>query len=240
MTGNALIASALRMIGVLPVGENPDAPSSQNALVILNQMLDAWTAEQLMIFNTTIDEFTLTPGTQTYTYGTGGTFNAVRPSKIERCSIVSLNNPAQPLELPIDYWSDAEWQAVPVKIITSTLPSAVYDDGDFPFRNLSYWPIPSIAVKTRIYRWEALTQFANLTTDYLFPAAYIEAVKYNLAIRFAAEWNAQPSAYVVGLASESKDRVKSANAYAPKLRCDPALTGDAGQYNYITDMPVSR
>jgi hypothetical protein len=235
MTGQQLINSALRLIGALAQGESPTADETTDAQLIANQMLDSWTAERLMIFNLDINEFSLVPGQQTYTMGTGGNFNVARPSQIERVSIVSLANPAQPLELPLEMVTDADWQAIPVKLISSTLPQKVYDDGDFPLRSLSYWCIPTVVVKTRIYGWTALTQFADLTTDQTYPPGYTEALRYNLAVRLAPEWGVGLTPEVAQLAMETKATVKRSNVVIADLRCDAAVLSTGGSYNWLTD-----
>ncbi len=171
MTGNELIASSLRLIGALASGETPSGAEGVDALVILNQMIDEWNAERLSIFAITTHEFTLTVNQQTYTMGTGGDFDVVRPARIERASIIQLSNPSQPLELDIEILNEQGWQAIPVKEITSTLPQVVYIDDAFPNRNLSYWQIPSVAVRTKLYAWTPLAVFtlagdrASMTSD---------------------------------------------------------------------------
>lgn len=201
-------------------------------------MLDAWLAERLMAFSLNIDEFALVPSQQVYTYGLGGNFNKPRPAKIERVSIVSLTNPAQPLEIPIDYLTDWDWQNVPVKIIPTTLPQAVYDDGSYPLRNMSYWPIPNVVSNTRIYVWQQLNQFPDLTTDLQFPPAYRKAIRYNLAVDLAPEWGMQIPQTVIATALESKGIVKSINAPLIQSFCDAALLGEGGRYNYFSDTVV--
>lgn len=237
-----LISSSMRLIGALASGETPTGAEASDALMVLNQMLDSWAADRLMVFTITIDEFSLVPSQQVYTYGVGGNFNAARPARIDRISIVSLTNPAQPLELPIDYYTDWDWQQVPVKKIQTTLPQAVYDDGAFPLRNLSFWPIPTVVVNTRIYHWTQLTQYTNLTTDNTYPPGYLEALRYNLAVRLMAEFpggfDPVMSATTAPLAVESLARVKSMNLPLIEAFCDAALLNRSARYNYFSDLPV--
>jgi hypothetical protein len=242
MNAGDLIASSLRLIGAIATGETMAANESADGLVILNQMLDGWNAERLMVFVITSNTFSLTPGTQTYTVGTGGNFNIPRPARIARTSIVNLSNPVQPLELPIDMLTFEQWQAIPVKNIQGSLPTVVYDDGAFPLRNLSYWTIPSVPVNTVLYSWTLLTSFPDLSTDIEFPPGYFEAIRYNLAIRLGPEWlgpNWSPGPIVAQIALESKARIKSINFIPEQTACDPALVDPlGGYYNYISDMPA--
>src|SRR5690242_5956509 len=82
-----LIKSALRLAGVLGTGETPSAAEGQDALVILNQMLDSWNAERLMIYTVARQVFSLVANKQAYTLGSGGDFDTPRPPKIEYVSI---------------------------------------------------------------------------------------------------------------------------------------------------------
>lgn len=229
---------ALRLIGAIGTGETPTAVEFADALEAANDMLDSWLAERLMAFSIAIQEFPLVGGQQTYTYGPGGNFNALRPAKIERVSIVSLNNPAQPLELPIPYFTDWDWQNVPVKLIGSALPMGVYDDGNYPLRNLSFWTFPTTVSNFRAYVWQQLTEFSDLTTDVQFPPAYRKAIVYNLALELGPEWGFPPSQSVIALALDSKAIVKSINLPVIQSFGDPALCGDGGHYNYFSDTIV--
>ena len=237
-----LISSSMRLIGALASGETPTGAEAADALNVLNAMLDSWAADRLMVFTITIDEFPLVPSQQVYTYGIGGNFNAQRPARIDRMSIVSLTNPSQPLELPIDYLTDLDWQQYPVKNIQTTLPQAVYDDQAFPLRNLSFWPIPTVVVNTRIYHWTQLTQYTSLVTDNNYPPGYSEALRYNLAVRLMAEmpggFDPVMSAVTQPLAMESLARVKSMNLPLIEAFCDAALTSKSSRYNYFSDTPV--
>src|SRR5229473_6914314 len=115
-TATDLISSALRLVNALASGEVPSAAEANDALLILNMMLDAWSIDRLMIFTVAIQDFPLVAGQQVYTMGTGGNFNTSRPPKIERMSIVLLSNPTNPLELSMLYTtSEAEWQAILLK-----------------------------------------------------------------------------------------------------------------------------
>jgi hypothetical protein len=249
VTAQQLINSSLRLINVLPTGETPTAAESQDALATLNQMVDAWQGDCLMIFSIIRQVFSLSGGTydpsygQKYAMGPGGDFNTARPAKIDRLSVINLNNAAQPLELPLDYITDAQWQGLPVKAISSSLPQLVYDDQQFPSRNLYYWPVPNqFPCDTAIYSWSAISQFTDLgSTSYTFPPGYQRAIRYNLAVDLSPEFQVQIPPLVLQIAAQSKADVAAMNAPLVDLKCDPALVGTSRDlYNWITDAPVRR
>lgn len=231
----------MRLIGATASGESISAAEASDGLTTLNSMLDQWNAERLMVFTSSRQVFSLVGGQQVYTMGTGGDFNVPRPVKIDRMGIISLSNPAQPLELPIDYLTDAQWAGVPVKNIASTLPYEVWDDGGFPLRSLTFWVIPTVACQTAIYAWTALTEFTSLTTNLTFPPGYEKAIVYNLAVDLAPEYGDGSGlpALVEATAKEAKGIVKALNIPIVDLQCDVALVNPRGAaYNYKTDMPA--
>lgn len=71
-----LITGALRNINSLEAGEVPNANDSNDALQILNDMLESWTIEKLFVFSSTENKYILVPGQYQYTIGNpvGGTF----------------------------------------------------------------------------------------------------------------------------------------------------------------------
>lgn len=235
-----IISSALRLVGVLGSGETASDAEASDAFLVLNDMLDGWNAERLMIFSVAMSEFPLTAGKQTYTFGPSGDFNlSFRPAKIQRYGIVNLNNPAQPLELPLEMLTTEQWAGVPVKQISSTLPTKIYDDQAFPLRNLSFWPYPQIQVNLRAYYWQPLSQFSDLTTKQTFPPGYPEALRYNLAVRLAPEFGAPLSPQVAELAATTKGKIKRMNSPLVDVMCDPAIARQNQYiYNWLSDTPV--
>ena len=232
-----IIKSSFRLINVLASGENPEPEDALDALKILNDMISSWNIEESMIYTLgNYQEFPLTVGKQDYTLGPGGDFDAPRPDHIQRMGIVSLGNAAQPLELPCEILTTEEWAEVPVKLITSTLPLQCYDDGGFPFRGLHFRYIPQVAVKVRIYAWNALPLFPDLVTPASLPPGYLKAIRYNLAVDLAAEFAVQLRPEVALIALSSKAAIKSINSSPIDLKCDPGVVGthQSRVFNWIT------
>lgn len=231
----------MRITNALASGETPTAAEAQDGLTILNQMVDSWQAQRLMIFNVQrVVLPSLTIGQQSYTLGPGGYFDMPRPAKIERYGIISLNNPSQPLELPLN--GDGQnltldgWASIPTKNVQSALPLYVWDDGGFPLRTLNFWCIPSANVQATIYPWIALNSFPDLVTDITFSPGYSEAVQYNLAIRLAAaNIGTLITALTQKLANDGIACVKSSNVPLLEMNIDPSLTSNRGFYDWRSD-----
>jgi hypothetical protein len=231
-----LIKSSMRLIGVLAPGETPSASEAQDAFSVLNDMVDSWNNQRLMLFAEVRQVYPLVVSQQGYTVGTGGDFDTTRPPRITNYGIISLNNPAQPLELPMQILTKDQWAAKPVKNIESALPREVWNDGGFPLLTLYVWPIPNVAVNMAIYPWVQISEFADLSkTDYTFPPGYRRCLRYNLAVELCAEFGAPLTPAVASIAVSSKGEIKSLNEPILQMLCDPALVRPGKPiFNWLT------
>lgn len=75
-SGLDIITGALRNIGALEAGETPNAQDAQDALQVLNDLLESWSIDKLLVYSSVENILTLTPGQYQYTVGNpvGGTF----------------------------------------------------------------------------------------------------------------------------------------------------------------------
>jgi len=71
-----IISNALKDIGALASGETPTPEETQDAFYTLNELLDQWSNEDMMIFYKTEIVFPITPGQTQYTIGPGGQVGA--------------------------------------------------------------------------------------------------------------------------------------------------------------------
>lgn len=71
-----IISRSLKDIGALEAGEVPVADAAQDAFDMLNDVLDQWSNETMMIYNTTEIIFPITAGQTQYTIGPGGEIGA--------------------------------------------------------------------------------------------------------------------------------------------------------------------
>lgn len=233
-----IITRALRTIGATGTADPIGPEEAQDALDIANAMIDAWATEQTTMYVCGEATYPFVASQQDYTIGLGGNFNQVRPEFIAGVSVIAMNNPAQPLELPIPVYTVQEWQElVPVKNLQSVYPLEVYYKPDFPLGTLRFWPIPNNSTqRVRLYTPTALTGFVDLITSYTFPAGYLEAIVYNLAVRCAPEWSRAVEQDMKDLAVSSLAAVRRKNQVNLVMSSDPAIRGSRqGSYNFYTD-----
>jgi hypothetical protein len=71
-----IVTRALKDIGAIAAGETPAPEEAQDAYDMLNDMIDQWSNENMMVYNMTEIIFPITSGQINYTIGPGGTANA--------------------------------------------------------------------------------------------------------------------------------------------------------------------
>ena len=230
-----LISSALRLINVVASGETTPIAVANDSLMVLNDMIDSWNTDRLAIYTVGIQDFPFILGQQTYTFGTGGNFNAPRPARITGMSTIQLTDPSNPVEIPISMYTDDQWQnQVPVKKVNGNIPLICYDDGGFPLRALNFWPIPTSQPNAcRIYSWSALPA-QTLTSVVSFPPGYSQAFRYNLAALLSAEFAATLPPIVATIAVDSLAKLKTINAPDTRMRSD--LVADPSGWDYKADL----
>lgn len=248
VTAYDLVTLALRSLNILAQGEYPDADEQNDGLVALNDMVDAWNIERMMVWAIVRQQFNLTAGVgfpTPYQLGAGAAppgFNYPRPARINNAGIVYNPTQPQPVELPLDMVTEQEWASIPVKSVQSTFPTVMYNDGAFPNMNLFFWPVPTTAPAVVLYMWNMVQQFADLKTQYSFPPGWARALRSNLAVEMSAQgFGGTLTPALVAIAAKSKANVKSLNAPEVVMGCDRALVNpELGQYNWITDTPSGR
>jgi hypothetical protein len=233
MTSLDLISSAMRLVGILGVGETPASNESTNALSSLNDMLDTWSNENLLIYDKVLEVFPLVGGQQSYTMGTGGNFNTARPLKIENAFLRTLSG-SQTLDLPIEILNQDQWASISVKSLSSTLPTKLISLGSYPLETILLWPIPSAANSLGLWTWKPLSNITLLTTIINLPPGYNKALRYNLALELAPEYGREPSPLVLAEAIASKETLKRMNSKPNLMTIDAAALSHESTFNYLT------
>lgn len=234
MTVSDLIKNSLRLIGAIASGETPSASEQADALSSLNSLLESWSAEGLMIFNNTREVFPFIPDQQSYTLGSGGNFDTIRPQQITQVGVEVFSTGGTKAELPVDLVNVQEWAAITVKETRSSIPSKVYAQGNYPLETLNFWPIPSVANNVVIYSLKPLTTFATSADIISMPNGYARALTYNLAVELAPEFGKDPSALVLNTAAESKATIMRYNIEPIYMQSDVMGLVSGKPFNWLT------
>jgi hypothetical protein len=231
MTAREMIASSLRLIGVLATGETASSPEMNDGLSTLNQMLSSWSNENLVVHQKVRDEFTLTPGTAAYTWGASGTFNSSRPVEVLTAALELQGS--DPQEIPLQILTTKEYSSLSLKGLESTIPQAVYFDGAYPFQGVTFYPVPSAAEHAVFYSLKPFSVLA-LGDSISYPPGYEKAIRYNLAIDLAPEYGSQVDPIILQQAMDSKAEIKRKNLQTPVLKMDLPLETGRNSFDYRT------
>ena len=242
------IKSGLRLVGALRSGLSLTGDELNDCKTVLNDMLDAFSAERVFIPAVTVqtldqNQNTLTVTANKASYKLGNVngnedFLLARPSRVERVSILYSASQQTPVEMPMEMVDDVGWQRITNKTVPSILPQVCFVDFSnavFPDMVLWFWPVPTQANPVILYLWQVLQLFSDLQTQFLFPPAYAEMLRYNLAVRLAAEFpcDMQKFELVKTLADDAKARVAGINAVPKEAVCDEAIVGSYGKMGNI-------
>jgi hypothetical protein len=246
MTATQLIERALRDIGGLRAGQHTSPDILADGLAQLNDMLDQWQLDRLMIYAILANQYPLVAGVQTITIGpVGAAITAPRPNQIENANII-LNTVNPVVRVPVDIINSDQWADIRVQSLPFAIPQKLYYDKGFNqpngFGTLNLWPGPGASYLLELFTWQQLQQFADLTTNYTFPPGYSNCIRKNLAVAVAPMMklnskDANPLLQiVVAQAAESKAVLMSYNAPMPVLAVDPAFCGGGARsaFNYAT------
>jgi hypothetical protein len=217
ITTKKLIYDAYRTLGVLRTGQTTSDDQIDDALRALNDLVDSWNIESLMIYSIEGTTYLLVAGLSTYTLGPGGTLGNQRPQRIDGAGLFYPNSTVQ----------------VPIPVLTLDRYRAnqygVYVDDAFPVANVYLNPAPQSGERLVLYDWVKLTGFADLDAAYDFPPGYAQCLRWNLAVQLApmARIHAKiPDVLYDRIEAEaikSKAAVKSFNSSLP-----PELSADDG------------
>lgn len=203
MQVSTLIAASLRKIGGLSSGETIETTRQTEALYALQSMLRSWGAVSNYVFASVKESTTLTAGTATYTWGSGGAINSARPNQLIGAYILDSGS----MTHPVDIISEGEYRTITDKT-TSSRPDKIFLYPAFPLSTLYLHPVPSATETLYLDSYKPFTESSSftLTTDEIdFPLYYEEPIIYNLAIRLAPEYGKSASVEVALIAKSSLD-----------------------------------
>ena len=204
-----IINGSLRLIGALAEGEVPSAETSADALMAMNQMIDSWNTERLMIYNTIDQIFTWPSDEITQTLGPTGDFVGLRPVALDDSTY--YRDASTGVSFGIKFINQQQYDGIAVKTVTSTYPQVMWINMEFPDITMTVYPKPTRALEWHFISVQELAQPATLATELAFPPGYLRAFRYNLAREIAAEFGIEPPRTVSQIANVSKRNLKSQN-----------------------------
>lgn len=229
------ITDALTRLGVIAAGETPSASDMELGFNALNVLQDDWATERLTVPYILRTTATLTASTTSFTVGSGGNINIVRPVYPTQINFVDTSQDPD-LEMPLHLLTDDEWAAIPQKALTSTLPTSAYYNPTYAsgFATLYPWPVPTSATLLwAFYSAVAVPEFSATTATLSLPPGYRRFITTNLALEMAPMFTNVPQeimASVMQQAMQSKNNIKRANFRPSDLGFDAGALPNGGGY----------
>lgn len=207
MTVRELIRKSLLLGGLIASGESMTDDEADDAFESLNDMVQSWSSEGLLLFNSIRENFDLSSGTQSYIMGSGQTWNSTKPMNIEAISVLSSN-----IEYPLRVYTVDEWQNISQKTLQGQIPEGVYIEESAASVKFYFYPTPNdSSVDAVIYSRKPLTAFTGLSQEISLPQGYTRALRYDLAIELMQEYGREPSMVVIEKTNELKGALKRDN-----------------------------
>jgi hypothetical protein len=171
-TGLQLITDALKENGILASGEVPSTDEQNDGLIVLNKLIDSWSAEQSIV-----------PTEQKVTVATGGSgpFTTARPLKIKAAYCTSGN-----ISSPVEICSAEQWAQIIDESRSGTYATKMYCDYAYPTSNIYVWPAATASLI--LIAFAPLSTFATLATSNDLPPGYARGLTFNLALDLATQF----------------------------------------------------
>lgn len=245
-----LITGSLRLINVVQANETATEEDMNISLSALNGMIDSWSTERLSVFLLKPYYFLTVAGQKEYTLGPGGDWDITRPMQILQATLsyggslittpegVRLTSNPNVIDIPMERLTDAQYAAISVKDQPSTYPVKFYDNGDYPLRQISVWPVPTTAQPVTLWMWQPLGNSDTLDAELTFPKGYERALRFNLAVELAPEFGKEVQNEVTQTAINSKGHLKRLNSRPQIMRSDLALSSGPTIYNWSLSTTV--
>ena len=216
-TASQLIEEALAQLGIKAAGEEVQGDDLAHGLTTLNTMIDSWNLPGPIAYATNDATATLTTGSTSLTIGPAQQINVTRPVRIDAGSYARVDG----VDWPMEQVGEAEYNRIWLKTQTAHVPSIFYYEAGASTGTIKYWPAPGQSCVVHHPVIAQFSQFADLTTNYVFPQGYKRTLVFNLAIELAPTYEKMPSALVLRTAAAMLRNVKRANLTVPQLETGP-------------------
>ena len=193
MIASDLVTSSLLLLGVIAGNEVPSAEESTNGLTALQQLLDDWSADELIVFATRTAAITIGVGTNSYP------IPGARPVKI-----LSADTVVGLLTQPVQVVGPDAWAAIDDRSATSAKAKYVYCDYGYPTPTVYVSPTPAAFGTLNLYCMVDLATVASGGSTFAMPEAYARGIRFNLALDLAGEYGRTAAPEIVKGAADSK------------------------------------
>lgn len=216
-TALEIIESAFSKLGVFGSGETLSAEDAALGLRLLNRLLESWSLDNLLIYDTEQIQRTVTSGVSSFSVGPTGDEVMARPIAVLG-GYVRVGN----LDYPVEVLDRAQYNSVGDKQTAQGWPVGVYYEASMPDGRIYLAPKVGYACEIFLDVQTLLASFATAGTTVSLPPGYQRALEYNLAVEAAPDFSKEPPKTVVRLASAAKAQLKTLNVSIPVVDSEAA------------------
>ena len=119
------------------------------------------------------------------------------------------------LSIPLRQVDDADFAGIALRGLNSTYPNVWYDNGNYPLRTISLWPIPQQSWAIELWCWEPIGQSTDLDAPLNLPPGYERYLRFKLAVEIAAEFGKEVPPLVLKNLQEAEATIKRMNTQTP-------------------------
>ncbi|CAN5949960.1 unnamed protein product [Sphagnum jensenii] len=185
-------------------------------------MLAAFSQEWGLINVVTVEEFPLTVGQVSYTIGTGGNFNTVRPDSIFNQWIYDTQ---AGIRYPLKQLADNQYNSITLNTIPS-IPKGIFYDPQYPLGVIYIYPTAGLSTyQLWLESYKPMAQFSTLTSTMNLPGEYFQSLIYLLTEQLAPEYGYELSQQQTANIANSKMYLKARNFRRSVANFDPGING---------------
>ena len=223
---------ALDRIGANAANSEPSNEDIEITARALNTLIDSMSNIQQNIFSVAPYRFLTQGGKQDYLLGpatddAGNPTNAdwviARPMRIEEAVLMAyapivdvgppivIGETSGTLFLGLTMVNFYDWSSLSVRYLNTTWPTTVYDNGGYPCRTISLWPVPQGQLAIELWLWEPLTTYSTLTQELNLPPGYQRYLTLKLAMEIAPTFGKSVTDTLRLQAAEAENNVRILN-----------------------------
>lgn len=235
-TAQQIINGAGQDLGVIALGQDLTGTEAEDALELLNLVVDALGIEKALLFRLARTTKTLASGTSSYTVGSAGSIVLARPSRIPKAGLILDTSASTPDEISLRVLTDDEYAEWPMKTQQASHSRAMFynrgmdSDG---YGTVYLLPIPNVGTTQLVLYTPAgaVSSFSALTTEYEFAEGLALVLRTQFALTLRADYpqSTLPDNYETR-ASHLKRTFQAAHLVMPRQTNSPILTG-AGYFD---------
>jgi hypothetical protein len=192
VTGDQVIAGALRKLGAIDLAETVDATTTTNCLLQLNLMLKQWQAEGIKLWTITELTLPLVAAQTTYTMGPSGqNLTTDKPLKLVQCFL--RNTSVTPnIDMPMQILSRQEYNTLGSKASTGLINSVYFEPGVLNSTITVFLTPDTVTAAGYVLHMVVQQGIADQTTSgaaITFPNEWFNAIVWGLADQLAIEYS---------------------------------------------------